>query len=144
MRLTSFTDYGLRMLMRMASAPERAFSTAELADEFGLSRNHLSKIMQQLARAGIVVTRRGGGGGARLARPAADLKLGQLIAVLEADQPIVECFGTGETRCTINTQCRLKTRLRAAENAFIAHLDRSTLADIALPDADFPLTSHQF
>ena len=46
MRLTSFTDYGLRMLMRMASAPERAFSTAELADEFGLSRNHLAKIMQ--------------------------------------------------------------------------------------------------
>lgn len=62
MRLTSFTDYGLRMLMRMASAPERAFSTAELAEEFNLSRNHLAKIMQHLARAGLVETRRGGGG----------------------------------------------------------------------------------
>lgn len=82
MRLTSFTDYGLRMLMRMASAPERAFSTADLADEFGLSRNHLSKIMQRLASAGIVETRRGGGGGARLARPASELQLGQVVSVL--------------------------------------------------------------
>ena len=133
MRLTSFTDYGLRMLMRMASAPERAFSTADLAGEFGLSRNHLSKIMQQLSRAGIVETRRGGGGGAMLARPAAELRLGQVIAVLEEDQPIVECFGSGTIHCTIDRHCRLKTRLRAAERAFLTDLDRSTLADIALP-----------
>ena len=61
MRLTSFTDYGLRMLMRMASAPERAFSTAELPAEFSLSRNHLSKIMQRPAQGGVVSSRRGGG-----------------------------------------------------------------------------------
>lgn len=132
MRLTSFTDYGLRMLMRMASAPERAFSTADLADEFGLSRNHLAKIMQRLSRAGLVDTRRGGGGGARLARPATELRLDAVIAVLEEDQPIVECFGAGQTLCTLDTQCRLKTRLRAAECAFLEELDRSTLADIAL------------
>ncbi len=138
MRLTHFTDYGLRMLMRMASAPDRGFSTAELAHEFGLSRNHLSKIMQRLARAGIVETRRGGGGGARLARPATELRLGALIAVLEEDQPIVECFSAGQTLCTMERHCRLKARLRAAERAFLADLDRSTLADIALtgpPDA---------
>jgi len=134
MRLTSFTDYGLRMLMRMASAPERVFSTADLAEEFGLSRNHLSKIMQQLSRAGIVETRRGGGGGATLARPAAELRLGQVIAVLEEDQPIVECFGSGNSLCTIDGQCRLKARLRMAERAFLSDLDRSTLADIALPE----------
>ena len=133
MRLTSFTDYGLRMLMRMASAPDRPFSTADLAAEFGLSRNHLSKIMQRLARAGIVETRRGGGGGAMLARPAADFHLGEVIAVLEQDQPIVECFGLGDTLCTINSECRLKARLRTAERAFLADLDRATLADIALP-----------
>ena len=138
MRLTHFTDYGLRMLMRMASAPDCGFSTAELAHEFGLSRNHLSKIMQRLARAGIVETRRGGGGGARLARPATELRLGTLIAVLEEDQPLVECFSAGQTLCTIERHCRLKARLRAAERAFLADLDRTTLADIALtgpPDA---------
>ena len=62
MRLTSFTDYGLRALMRLASEPERGFSTADLASEFEISRNHLTKIMQRLARAGIVATRRGSGG----------------------------------------------------------------------------------
>lgn len=133
MRLTSFTDYGLRMLMRMASAPVRAFSTADLAREFGLSRNHLSKIMQRLAHAEIVETRRGGGGGAVLARPADELRLGTLIAILEEGQPIVACFGARENACTIDGQCRLKTRLREADRAFIADLNRSSLADIALP-----------
>ncbi|WP_433989793.1 HTH-type transcriptional repressor NsrR (plasmid) [Pseudoseohaeicola sp. NH-UV-7] len=138
MRLTTFTDYGLRMLMRMASAPERAFSTAELAEEFGLSRNHLSKIMQRLARAEIVRTRRGGGGGAVLAQPADQLRLGTIVAVLEKDQPIVECFGSAHSDCTISRRCRLKVRLRAAEQAFLADLDRSTLADITLADSLTP------
>ncbi|MGB3165981.1 MAG: Rrf2 family transcriptional regulator [Alteraurantiacibacter sp.] len=133
MRLTSFTDYGLRMLMRMASTPAQPFSTAELAVELDLSRNHLSKIMQRLAGAGIVETRRGGGGGAMLARPAAELRLGDLVALLEEGQAIVECFGSGTSHCTIEARCRLKARLRAAEWAFLSDLNRSTLADIALP-----------
>jgi len=132
MRLTSFTDYGLRMLMRIASAPDRVFSTAELAAEFRLSRNHLAKIMQRLARAGLIETRRGGGGGAVLARPAGDIRLGAVIRLLEEGQPLVECLGTDGSACTINGRCRLKARLRAAEAAFLADLDRSTLADIAL------------
>lgn len=131
MRLTSFTDYGLRMLMRMGSAPDRAFTTAELAEEFRLSRNHLSKIMQRLARAGLVQTRRGGGGGATLARPPEEIRLGQVVRLLEADQALVECFLPGSD-CTIEGCCRLKSRLRGAGAAFIAELDRSTLADVAL------------
>ncbi len=133
MRLTSFTDYGLRMLMRMASAPGRAHSTAEMAEEFGLSRNHLSKIMQRLSRGGIVETRRGGGGGATLARAPNAIRLGDIVRLLEQDQPLVECFKTESSPCALESQCRLKTRLRGAETAFLADLDRSTLADIALP-----------
>lgn len=133
MRLTTFTDYGLRMLMRMASAPDRAFSTAALADEFGLSRNHLAKIMQRLAQAGYVDTRRGGGGGATLARPAHDIRLGALIRLLEDGQPLVECLGADGGGCTLDGRCRLKMRLRSAEDAFMADMDRQTLADIALP-----------
>lgn len=133
MRLTSFTDYGLRMLMRMASAPDRAFSTAELADEFGLSRNHLTKIMQRLAQSGIVATRRGGGGGATLARAPSAITLGTVVRLLEEGQPLVECFAATGGDCTIAGCCRLKARLRSAEAAFLEDLDRSTLADIALP-----------
>lgn len=133
MRLTSFTDYGLRMLMRMASAPDRAFSTAELAEEFALSRNHLTKIMQQLARGGIVETRRGGGGGAVLCREASTIRLGDIVRLLEDGQALVECFGTGGSDCSIEGCCRLKARLRRAEARFIEDLNQSTLADIGLP-----------
>lgn len=135
MRLTSFTDYGLRMLMLMSSDPERAYSTAELADELALSRNHLTKIMQKLAKAGVVETRRGGGGGARLARSPADIRLGDLVAVLEEGQALVECFQSGGGDCTIDKHCGLKSRLKVAEMAFIHSLNTSTLADIALTGA---------
>lgn len=135
MRLTSFTDYGLRLLMRMASAPGDAVSTADLAQEFGLSRHHLTKIVQRLSRGGIVATRRGGGGGAVLARAASDIRLGELVRLLEEDHALVECLGQDGGECSIDGQCRLKARLRRAEKAFIADLDQSTLADIALPAA---------
>ena len=135
MRLTSFTDYGLRMLMRMASEQGRAYSSAELADEFGLSRNHLAKIMQRLARGGLIETRRGGGGGAVLARPAHEIGLGDIVRLLEEGQPLVECFAADGGDCSIDGQCRLKARLRSAEAAFLSDLDRSTLADIALKPA---------
>lgn len=133
MRLTSFTDYGLRMLMRMASAPGTAFSTADLAEEFRLSRNHLTKIMQQLARGGIVQTRRGGGGGAVLIRDPAAVRLGDVVRLLEQGQALVECFGPTGGDCTVEGCCRLRARLRQAEARFIEDLNRSSLADIALP-----------
>lgn len=133
MRLTSFTDFGLRALMRMASNPERAYSTAELAEEFGLSRHHLTKIMAALAQAGIVTTRRGSGGGARLGRPAKQIKLGDVVRVLESGQALVDCFSPDGGSCPIAGCCRLKARLHSAETAFLADLDRSTLADLALP-----------
>jgi Rrf2 family nitric oxide-sensitive transcriptional repressor len=133
MRLTTYTDYGLRMLMRLASEPGRAFSTADLAEEFGLSRNHLAKIMQHLARARLVETRRGGGGGAVIGLPADRIRLGDVINLLEEGQPLVECLNADGGDCSIDGQCRLKARLRSAERAFLVDLNRSTLADIALP-----------
>ncbi len=133
MRLTSFTDYGLRMLMRMASAPEKAFSTADLAQEFNLSRNHLSKIMQRLSQAGIVQTKRGGGGGAVMAIAPSQLRLGAIVRLLEEGQPLVECLADGTNACTLDGRCKLKSRLRAAEVLFLTELDETSLADIALP-----------
>jgi len=133
MRLTSFTDYGLRALMLMASTPGRAFSTADLAAQLLLSRNHLTKIMATLAHAGMVTTRRGGGGGAILAMPADQIRLGDVVRLLESGQPLVECFHKSGGDCSLTGRCRLKSRLGAAEAAFLAELDRATLADIALP-----------
>ena len=135
LRLTSLTDYGLRMLTRMANAPDRAFSTAALADEFGLSRHHLTKIMQRLGQGGIVTTRRAGGGGATLARDPQTISVGAIVRLREEGQPLVDCFAATGGDCTLTGCGRLKALLRSAEAAFMADLDRSTLADIALPAA---------
>lgn len=132
MRLTSFTDYGLRMLMLMAGSPDRPFSTADMADELKLSRNHLSKIMQRLSRANIIKTRRGGGGGAVLADRPENFRLGQIVRLLEEDQPLVECFSEGKIACSLFGNCGLTKKLRAAEASFLAELDKSTLADISI------------
>ena len=131
MRMTSFTDIGLRALMRLASDPGRAFSTAEIADEFKVSRHHLAKSVAALANAGLVESRRGGGGGVRLGRPADQIGLGDVVRVLEAGQPLVECFAAGNG-CTITPVCCLKHFLGDAEQAFLAALDRHSLADCAL------------
>ena len=70
MRLTSFTDFALRALMRLAGEPGRSFATNEIAAEFGISRNHLAKVVRDLADSGFISTQRGVGGGFTLARPA--------------------------------------------------------------------------
>ena len=129
MRLTSFTDYGLRVLMRMAGEPARAFTAADLATEFHVSRNHLAKVISALSATGLLQTRRGGGGGAMLARAPKDIRLGDVIAALEADQALVECFAARGNTCTLTPHCRLKARLAQAEAAFIDELNTNTLAD---------------
>lgn len=133
MILKSFTDYGLRMLMRMASAPDQAFSTADLAKEFKLSRNHLAKIVQRLAQGDIIETRRGVNGGAVLRSGPSEIRLGDVVRLLEQGQVLVECFGRDGGKCTMSGCCSLKSRLQQAESHFIEELNRSTLADIAFP-----------
>ncbi|MEM8552954.1 MAG: Rrf2 family transcriptional regulator [Pseudomonadota bacterium] len=133
MRLTSFTDFGLRALMRMAGEPDRPHSTAEIAAEFGISRNHLTKAIQTLAAAGIVETKRGTGGGAVLARRPDQLRLGDIVSVLERKSALVECFQSGGGACAITASCRLKAILGSAQLRFLADLNAHTLADCALP-----------
>jgi Rrf2 family nitric oxide-sensitive transcriptional repressor len=133
MRLTAFTDFGLRALMRLAGAPDRSFTTDEIATEFELSRHHLIKVVQGLAEAGYVHTQRGAGGGFRLARPAESITLGQVVRDLERDQPMVECFRADGGACVLTPQCRLRKRLAAAREAFLDELDATTLAECAWP-----------
>lgn len=137
MRLTSFTDFGLRALMRMASDPDRPYSTAEIAEEFGISRNHLTKAMGALANAGFIETRRGKGGGAVLAEPASKMRLGDIVAVLEDRSVLVECFAADGGACVVTPVCRLKNILGGARTRFIADLNEYSLADCALPQKEF-------
>jgi Rrf2 family nitric oxide-sensitive transcriptional repressor len=133
MQLTAFTDYGLRTLMRLAGEPDRSFTTDQIAREFGISRNHLIKIVHKLAGAGFITTQRGSGGGFRLARPAETITIGEIVRALESRYPLVECFRSDGGACTLMPECRLKVRLARALEAFFADLDRATLAQCAYP-----------
>jgi len=133
MRLTTFTDFGLRALMRLAGEPNRSFSTGEIAAEFGISRHHLIKVVSDLAQAGLVTTQRGGGGGLRLARSAQAINLGEVVRALEARHALVECFREDGGNCVLMPRCRLKGKLASAREAFLRELERTTLADCAYP-----------
>jgi Rrf2 family nitric oxide-sensitive transcriptional repressor len=133
MRLTAFTDFALRALMRLAGEPNRSFSTNEIATEFGISRHHLIKVVRDLANGGFVSTQRGIGGGFRLARPPQSITLGEVVRALEQRHALVECFRDDGGDCVLKPRCRLKTRLAAAREAFMRELDTTTLAECAYP-----------
>ncbi|MGK2872117.1 MAG: RrF2 family transcriptional regulator [Alphaproteobacteria bacterium] len=135
MRLTSFTDYGLRILMRLAGTPDRSFTTDQIATEFAISRNHLTKIVQNLSKAGYIRTQRGAGGGLRLSTPAQSITLGEIVRLLEQRQALVECMRSDGGACPLTPSCRLKGHLAAAQEAFLKELDRTTLAQCAYPQA---------
>jgi Rrf2 family nitric oxide-sensitive transcriptional repressor len=132
----AFTDFGLRALMRPAGKPDRSLTTDELATDIAISRHHLTKVVRELAVAGVVKTRRDAGGGLRLARPSRSITLGEVVRALERDQPIVECFRADGGACVLTPSCRLKKRLAVARDAFLKELEATTLAD--QPEKDAP------
>lgn len=129
MRLLTSTDFALRVLMRLAATPEAHVSTDTLARELDISRNHLHKIVQYLTEAGLVRTIRGARGGVMLARPADEIKVGEVIRNHEQDQALVECFRADGGACTLLPRCRLRSMLDAAKNVFYRYLDQYTLAE---------------
>lgn len=130
MRLTAYTDYALRLLMLLALRGERATTIGDVAERYGISRNHLMKIAHQLGQSGLVKTTRGRGGGLRLARDPARIGLGEIVRLTEEGFALVECFEATGGRCAITPACRLQSVLSEALAAFLAVLDRYTLADL--------------
>jgi Rrf2 family nitric oxide-sensitive transcriptional repressor len=134
MRLTSFTDFALRTLMRLAAEPGRSFATSDIATEFRISRNHLAKVVHDLAASGFIATQRGAGGGFTLTRPPQSITLGEVVRALEGEA-LVECFREDGGACVLTPRCRLKAKLAAAREAFLRELDATTLAECAYPAA---------
>ena len=129
MKLSLFSDYSLRVLM-FAALKDGAFQLDEVTAAYGISRNHLAKVVQSLAKLGYLNTQRGRGGGIQLALPAGEIALGKLVRETE-DQPVfVECFDPATNTCPINGSCSLKGILVQAVNSFYATLDEYTLADL--------------
>ena len=135
MRLTSFTDYTLRVLIFLGLHREGGglATIGDIAASYGVSENHLMKVVHHLAKEGYIETTRGKGGGMRLARAPEQINLGQVIRGAEEEVAIVECFQPGNARCAIIPACVLKGVLAEAVREFFKVLDQRTLKDLLQP-----------
>jgi Rrf2 family nitric oxide-sensitive transcriptional repressor len=130
MHLTAHTDYALRVMMYVALVTPQTTTIDEIAERYELSRNHLMKIVQRLAAAGLLETLRGRGGGMRLGRPAPEIRVGDIVRTAEGSFQLVECHDAARNRCRISGSCLLRGVLDEAVAAFLQVLDGKTLADM--------------
>jgi Rrf2 family nitric oxide-sensitive transcriptional repressor len=133
MRLTTFTDYCFRTLIYVALKHDELATIDEIAEHYGINRNHLVKVVFRLGQLGYLDTLRGKGGGVRLAKDPAKINLGTLVRDTEDDLALVECFRGRDSLCVIEPACVLKTALQQALRAFLEALDGYTIADLLTP-----------
>jgi Rrf2 family nitric oxide-sensitive transcriptional repressor len=131
MRLTLFTDYSMRVLLYLGARPDRLCSIAEVSRAYGISQNHLMKVVNALVRSGYVESVRGRFGGIRLGKEPADINVGALVRHTEDGFDLVDCGS-----CIIAPACGLTGVLKEALGAFLAVLDRYTLADLLVQRLD--------
>ena len=130
MKLTTFTDYSLRVLIYVATAPGGRGTIAEISEAYGVSEHHLVKVAHLLGRAGFLANTRGRGGGLTLALPASRIRVGDVVRVTEGVDGPVDCEDKVRGTCAISGACRLAGVLDEAMAAFRAVLDRYTLEDL--------------
>ncbi|WP_170008216.1 RrF2 family transcriptional regulator [Bacillus fonticola] len=131
MRLTQYTDFSLRVLIYLtALSEEERANIQQIADAYNISKNHLMKVVHQLAKLGYVESTRGRGGGIRLNKHPRDINIGEVVRVTEDDFHLVECFDREKNTCVLSPSCRLKGVLYEALQAYLAVLDEYTLEDL--------------
>ncbi|MCA9650908.1 MAG: Rrf2 family transcriptional regulator [Myxococcales bacterium] len=133
MRLTKHSDYALRVLLYVAAAPGRQVSTEEIGAAYGISTHHLFKVVGKLGKHGLLSIKRGRGGGMELGRPAAEIRIGDVVMLTEPDFALVECLEEGNDNCPLTGACALVPPLVRARKAFVAVLNEYTLADAVGP-----------
>lgn len=138
MQLTLYTDYSLRTLIYLALHANRTVTVTELADFYDISRNHLVKVVHNLSSKHFVHSTRGKGGGLRLARPAYEINVGDVVRQTEPNFYVVECFNPDADPCVIDATCGLKSVLNRATLNFLSELDRYTIADFVRSPVSTP------
>jgi Rrf2 family transcriptional regulator, nitric oxide-sensitive transcriptional repressor len=131
-QLTSYTDYAFRALIALACVAPEKLTVGEISASYGISLNHLLKVVQKLAELGYVETTRGKSGGVRLIAEPSALTLGAIVRGMEPELGLVACLRSDEQPCVIAPACRLKSILSEATKQFLAELDEHTLAELTL------------
>src|SRR5262249_38237846 len=130
---TKQTDYSLRVLIYLGVHPGRPATIDEVAAAYGISKNHLMKVVYHLSTEGFLETQRGRGGGFHLARDPHLIRLGSVVRSTETDFAMVECFAPLNGNCSIYDGCKLRGVLKQALDAWFETLDGYTLADLIEP-----------
>jgi Rrf2 family nitric oxide-sensitive transcriptional repressor len=130
MQLTYYSDYSMRVLMYLAIRCDCIANISEIAERYGISRNHLVKVVHNLSRGGFIKTYRGKGGGIELARDPGRINIGEVVRYTEGPLKPVECFDVERNRCVIANVCGLAEVIAEACDSFFTTLDRYTLADL--------------
>lgn len=129
MRLTQFSGYGLRVLIYAGLRGDQLSTIAEIAEAYGISKNHLMKVVQQLVSEGFLRSRRGKKGGVQLARHPEQISIGEVVVAMEPGFGMAECMRQGN-ECALTPACRLRAKLKEANEAFLSVLDDVALSDI--------------
>ncbi len=132
MKLTQYSDLGLRMLMYLALREGESTTIQEVCDRFDVSKNHMVKISHQLTKEGLIISTRGRNGGVRLARPAGQISVADALRATEDNFNLVECFNAGHNHCVISGACKLSAVLDDALAAFFDVLGKTSLADLVV------------
>ena len=132
MRLTTFTDYSLRVLIYLAGRPEHRATIAEVARAFDISEHHLVKVVQFLGKEEVLLNTRGRGGGMQLAKAPAAINVGRVVRLAEGAHRPAECFDLETNTCVLTGVCRLQRVLGDAMKAFYATLDQYSLDDLRI------------
>ena len=145
MQLTRYTDYALRVLIYLGHEQDGLAKIGDISGQYGISKNHLMKVVLGLGKMGYVTTVRGKGGGLKLARPPGAINLGEVVRKTEETLHLVECLERGyQGGCLLYPACRLKSVIHEAQSQFFAHLDRYTIADVLAKRSPFaPLAFHR-
>ena len=141
MELTLRADYSLRVLLYLAEHRDRSVSTQEISEAYGISRNHLVRVVQTLQAHSFIKASVGRAGGLSLARPPSEINIGQVVRKTEPNFRIVECFQPETNTCRIAPICKLRGVLNESLKAFLQVLDGWTLADIAPTQGIAPLSN---
>ena len=129
MRVTTYSDYALRVLIYAGLAEGELVRIKDISERYQISQSHLTKVVWRLSQRGFLETTRGRAGGLRLAMAPERVNLGAVLRAMEDNRALVECFGP-EGRCMITPACAARRMFREAAEAFLAVFDKYTLADL--------------
>jgi Rrf2 family nitric oxide-sensitive transcriptional repressor len=136
MQLSLHADYALRVLIYAGANPGKNVTTYQISEAYGISQNHLVRVVNTLGKAGYLKVTQGRFGGLCLAKDPSDIRLGGVVRTAEPNMKLVECFDRETNTCPIASVCTLKAHLRHALEAFLNDLDRHTLADVLANGSD--------